>query len=65
VDWIHVAQDKDWWQAVVNTVVYLWFHKGGDFHDELSDYHFLKDCDPCSPKNKNKISRKELQINNT
>jgi hypothetical protein len=23
VDWIHVAQDRDWWRAVVNTVMNL------------------------------------------
>jgi hypothetical protein len=23
VEWIHLAQDRDWWQAVVNTVMYL------------------------------------------
>jgi hypothetical protein len=24
VDWIHLAQDKDWWCALVNTVMNLW-----------------------------------------
>jgi hypothetical protein len=24
VDWIHLAQDRDQWQAVVNTVMNLW-----------------------------------------
>jgi hypothetical protein len=23
VNWIHLAQDKDWWQTVVNTVMNL------------------------------------------
>jgi hypothetical protein len=23
VDWIHLAQDKDWWRALVNTVMNL------------------------------------------
>jgi hypothetical protein len=23
VDWIHLAQDRDWWMAVVNTVMNL------------------------------------------
>jgi hypothetical protein len=25
VDWIQAAQDVDWWQAVVNMVMNLWF----------------------------------------
>jgi hypothetical protein len=25
VDWIHLAQDRDQWQAVVNTEMKLWF----------------------------------------
>jgi hypothetical protein len=25
VDWIHVAQDRDQWQALVNMVMNLWF----------------------------------------
>jgi hypothetical protein len=24
VDWVHLAQDKDWWRAVVKTVMNLW-----------------------------------------
>jgi hypothetical protein len=24
VEWIHVAQDRDWWRALVNTVMNLW-----------------------------------------
>jgi hypothetical protein len=24
VDWIHLAQDRDQWQALVNTVMNLW-----------------------------------------
>jgi hypothetical protein len=27
VDWIDLAQDRDRWQAVVNTVMNLWVHK--------------------------------------
>jgi hypothetical protein len=32
-DWIHVAQDRDQWQAVVNTVKPLGCIKGGEFLD--------------------------------
>jgi hypothetical protein len=24
VDWIHLAQDRDWWWALVNTVMNIW-----------------------------------------
>jgi hypothetical protein len=24
VDWTHLAQDRDWWQALVNMVMNLW-----------------------------------------
>jgi hypothetical protein len=27
MDWVHLAQDRDKWQAVVNTVMNLWIHK--------------------------------------
>jgi hypothetical protein len=27
VDWIHLAQDKDQWQALINTVIELWVPK--------------------------------------
>jgi hypothetical protein len=27
MDWMHLAQDKDQWQALVNTVIKLKFHK--------------------------------------
>jgi hypothetical protein len=23
-DWIYLAQDRDWWQAPINTVMNLW-----------------------------------------
>jgi hypothetical protein len=37
VDWMHLAQDRDQWQAVMNTVKNLrGFIKGGELLDYLS-----------------------------
>jgi hypothetical protein len=33
VDWIHLAQDRDKWRAVGNTVMNYGFHKRGAFLD--------------------------------
>jgi hypothetical protein len=34
VDWMHLAQDKDQWQAGVNTVMNLWVpYKAGNLTD--------------------------------
>jgi hypothetical protein len=39
-EWIHVAQDKDRWWALVNTAVKL--RVGWEFIDRLSYYQLLK-----------------------
>jgi hypothetical protein len=33
VDWIHLAQDKDWWRALEKTVMTYGSIKGGEFLD--------------------------------
>jgi hypothetical protein len=33
VNWIHLAQDRAWFQALVNTTVNLPFRSGGEFLD--------------------------------
>jgi hypothetical protein len=38
VDWMHLAQDKDQWRALVKTVMNVGFIKGGELLDYLSDY---------------------------
>jgi hypothetical protein len=38
VDWMYLAQDRDLWQAVLNTVMdFMGFINGGIFPDQLSD----------------------------
>jgi len=27
MDWIHLAQDRDWWKSLVNMVMNLWVSK--------------------------------------
>jgi hypothetical protein len=27
MDWIEMAQDRDRWQALLNAIMNLWFHK--------------------------------------
>jgi hypothetical protein len=39
VDWLHLAQDKDWWQALVNSVMKLWVsYKAGNFLTSRAHY---------------------------
>jgi hypothetical protein len=43
VDWIHLAQGRDQWWALVNTVLNLWVpQKFWEFLDWLSDYQLTK-----------------------
>jgi len=42
---MHLAQDRDQWWAVGNTVMNFWDSiKGGEFLDLVSDCELLKDC---------------------
>jgi hypothetical protein len=41
VDWLHLSQDRNWWQALVNTVMNIQFHKSHGISC-LSDYQLLK-----------------------
>jgi hypothetical protein len=41
VEWIHLAQVKDQWQALVNTEP-LGFTKSREFFDFVSDYELVK-----------------------
>jgi hypothetical protein len=44
VDWIHLAQDKNEWRALVNTVMTLSIHERGarELLEQLSNYWFHK-----------------------
>jgi hypothetical protein len=44
VDWIHLAQDRDQWRDLVNTVMNLRvpYKKAGYFFDKLSDNQLFK-----------------------
>jgi hypothetical protein len=42
VDWIHLAQDRNQWRAVVNTAMNLRVHKINEFFYKLSDCYLLK-----------------------
>jgi hypothetical protein len=42
VEGFHVAQDKDQCQVLVNAVMNLWFHKGGEFLGLLRDDQLRK-----------------------
>jgi hypothetical protein len=39
MDWIHLAQEGEQWQTLVNTVMNLRFSlRNGEFLDQLSEY---------------------------
>jgi hypothetical protein len=43
VDWMHLAQDREQWRVLVNTVMNLQVPKNGrESLDYLSDYQLLK-----------------------
>jgi hypothetical protein len=43
VDWMHLANDKDQWRALVNTVMnFSGYIKCSKFLDYLTDYQLLK-----------------------
>jgi hypothetical protein len=49
-----LAQNRDQWWALVNTVMNLWVpQKAGEFLDWLSDYKLLKDSVQLSSYNNN------------
>jgi hypothetical protein len=37
MDWIHLAQDRDRWRFLVNTILYLLVLQIAEFLDQLSD----------------------------
>jgi hypothetical protein len=42
VDWIHLAQDRDQWQALVKTEIVSCLMKGEEFLQQLRDCQLLK-----------------------
>jgi hypothetical protein len=47
VEWIHLAQDRDWSWALVSTATNLWVSGGGGVPGYLNDSNLLKgDADP-------------------
>jgi hypothetical protein len=43
MDWMHLAQNRDQWRDLVNTVMNLWGSiRGEKFFDYQNDYYLLK-----------------------
>jgi predicted metal-dependent peptidase len=48
MDWMHLTQDSDQWQSIVNAVMTSGSIKGGEFFDQLSECQLLKkNSAPC------------------
>jgi hypothetical protein len=48
VDWIHLAQDRNKWQALLKMVMNSCPIKGREFLGHLNDYQLLKNSEPWS-----------------